>query len=319
MARVHDISPPSPEKGPPRSLSGRALALVRRRGSAFYTVVKRVVVGVYSDGFIHAGNLAYLALLTLFPFFMVVAALAQFFGRGPDTLLAVHSFLRTLPPHVADLLRKPILDMLAARTGSLLWLGALAGMWTVGSFIETIRDILRRAYGAEYSRSFWHYRLGSAGLIIASVILALTAFSAQLFLTGVEQFINRLLPMKALEIGLWIGLSRIAPLLMLVAALYGLFYSLTPVRYRASKCPKWPGAVFTAFWWMAATMLLPPILARLGTYNLTYGSLAGVIITLLFFWMVGFGLVIGAHLNAALAETPQADVKEPPAQTRVET
>ena len=52
------------------------------------------------------------------------------------------------------------------------------------------------------------------------------------------------------------------------------------------------------------TMLLPLVLGRLGGYDLTYGSLAGVIITLFFFWLVGFGLVIGAHLNAALAETP---------------
>src|SRR5687768_2757010 len=114
-----------------------------RPGSRAYEVMKRVVVGVYSDGFIHAGNLAYLALLTLFPFFIVTAALAQLFGRGPDTIATVANFLQTLPPSVAEVLRKPISDVLAARSGSLLWLGALVGLWTVGSFIETIRDILR--------------------------------------------------------------------------------------------------------------------------------------------------------------------------------
>jgi membrane protein len=50
-------------------------------------------------------------------------------------------------------------------------------------------------------------------------------------------------------------------------------------------------------------------LSWLGGYDRTYGSLAGVIIALFFFWLVGFGLVIGAHLNAALAETPEATVK----------
>ena len=311
---MQDVSPQSPEERSKESRWDRSLGHMRP-GGAFFTVVKRVVVGVYSDGFIHAGNLAYLALLTLFPFFIIMAALAQFFGRGPDTVMAMHSFLRTLPPNVALLLRKPMMDMLATRTGDLLWLGALTGLWTVGSFIETIRDILRRAYGTHYSRSFWHYRLGSVGLIIAFVILALTAFSAQLFLTAAEQFVYRLLPVEMVSIGHWIGLSRIAPLVMLIGALYGLFYSLTPFKYRASNCPKWPGAVFTAVWWIAATMVMPLIFSRLVHYDLTYGSLAGVIIALLFFWVVGFGLVIGAHLNAALAETPQGDVKEPPAQT----
>jgi membrane protein len=268
--------------------------------------MKRVVVGVYSDGFIHAGNIAYLALLTLFPFFIVMAALAQVFGHGPDAMAAVATFLRTLPPSVAELLAKPISDVLAARTGSLLWLGALVGLWTVGSFIETIRDILRRAYGTKYTRAFWHYRLGSIMIIIISVVLALSAFGAQLLLTAAEQFVTRLLPF-ADDIAVWIGLSRLAPLAMLTIAL---FYSLTPSKYRYSDCPKWPGALFTALWWMGITMALPVALASLGGYDLTYGSLAGVIIALIFFWFVGFGLVIGAELNAALAETPRPTVKD---------
>ncbi len=311
---MQDISPETPEERAKRAgLRGRfdrSFAKVRP-GSKAFAVVKRVAIGVYSDGFIHAGNLAYLALLTLFPFFIILAALAQFFGQGPDTIRAIDSFLRTVPPSVADLVRKPITDVLAARTGSLLWLGALVGLWTVGSFIETIRDILRRAYGTGYSRAFWHYRLTSGAIIIVSVVLSLIAFSAQVFLTAAEQFINRLLPFSTGITG-WIGLTRLAPLAVLAVALYALFYSLTPSKYRMSDCPKWPGAVFTALWWMSVTMALPKVLGLLGGYDLTYGGLAGTIIALFFFWLVGFGLVIGAHLNAALAETPSPGVRDAP-------
>lgn len=305
---MQDFSPQSPEQRARRSNGARARigrSFDRlRAGSAAFEVVKRVAIGVYSDGFIHAGNIAYLALVTLFPFFIIIAALAQLFGSGAETMGAVRSFLNTLPPSVAELLAKPISDVLAARTGSLLWLGALVGLWTVGSFIETIRDILRRAYGTEYSRAFWHYRLSSVLIIVGSVVLVLTAFSAQVLLTAAEQFVYRLLPFTG-ELSAWIGLSRLAPLFMLTVALYGLFYLLTPSKYRYSACPKWPGAVFTAAWWVAMTMAMPRVLAQLGSYDLTYGSLAGVILALIFFWLVGFGLVIGAHLNAALAESPQ--------------
>jgi membrane protein len=277
----------------------------------------RVAVGVYSDGFIHAGNLAYLTLMTLFPFFIVTAALARLAGRSGDGMHLVHSFLDTLPPSVAALLVRPISDVLAARTGSLLWLGALVGLWTVGSFVETIRDILRRAYGVTNNRSFWRYRMGSAAIIIGSVILAMLAFSVQVVMTATEQAIYYLMPVFREAAG-WIGASRLVPLLVMIAALYGLFYTLTPAKYRNSPCPKWPGALFTALWWFAATVLLPLVLSWLGGYDRTYGSLAGVIIALFFFWIVGFGLVIGAHLNAALAETPEATVKEPMVQGRGE-
>lgn len=309
---MQDVSPESPEERARRSGLAKQLDRVRP-GTRPFEILKRVAVGVYSDGFIHAGNLAYLALLTLFPFFIVVAALAQMFGRSPDTQLAVATFLETLPPTAADLLRKPIADVLAARTGSLLWLGALVGLWTVGSFIETIRDILRRAYGTPPSKAFWHYRLGSAGIIVVSVVMALTAFSMQVLLTAVQEFVVRLLPFADNAI-LWIGLSQLAPLFLMSLALYWLIFSLTPSKYRYSDCPKWPGAVFTALWWIGVTMALPRVLSSLGSYDLTYGSLAGVIITLLFFWLVGLGLVIGANLNAALAETPEPAVKEPASQ-----
>jgi membrane protein len=63
-------------------------------------------------------------------------------------------------------------------------------------------------------------------------------------------------------------------------------------------------------WWLATTALLPVVLSGLGGYDLTYGSLAGVIIGLTFFFIVGLGVVIGAELNAALAETPEEALKE---------
>jgi len=282
-----------------------------------FNIVKRIAVGVYSDGFIHAGNLAYLALISLFPFFIVLAWLAHTVGHSYDTENAIYSFLRTLPPSVREVLRQPIEEVLKQRTGALLWIGGLVGLWTTGSFIETIRDILRRAYGLRYSRPFWEYRLGSAGLIIGAVILMLAAFSVQLLLSGLANLLDRFVPVSDEVIG-WIGWSRLAPVAALFAALYLVFYSLTPSKYRWTKCPKWPGAAFTAFWWGSVTTILPPVLALLGGYGRTYGSLAGLIVTLFFFWLVGFGLVIGAHLNAALAETPHHSVREPDRAAKAE-
>ena len=141
-----------------------------RPGGRIYTVVRRAAIGVYGDGFIHAGNIAYLALLTLFPFFIVVAALAQLFGRTPDVQIALHGFLLTVPRSVREFVAQPIHDVLAANNkGALLWLGAIVGLWTVASFVETIRDILRRAYGTPPTQAFWRYRLFSSAFIFGAV------------------------------------------------------------------------------------------------------------------------------------------------------
>ena len=272
-----------------------------RPGSYAFEILKRTVFGVFTDGFIHAGNLAYLALMTLFPFFIVAAAILSLLGQSYEMHHAVETFLRLVPDNVAELLRKPIASVLAARTGSLLWLGGLVGLWTVGGFIETIRDIFRRAYGVKSTAPFWRARLGSTLAIIASVVIAMLSFLVQGILTGVEQFVYRLLPF-AEHAATWIGLSRAIPGLIMFLALYALFYSVTPAKYRYTGSRKWPGALFTTLWWVSITALLPIVLAQLGGYDMTYGSLAGVIVALLFFYLVGLGLVFGAHLNAALAE-----------------
>lgn len=308
MQEERPLSPEARRKG----LSSAARSAVRdsfakvRPGTYPFTVAKRVVFGVYDDGFIHAGNLAYLALVTLFPFFIVAAAVARLFGRTQDGIAAVNAFLLTVPPRVAEVLDKPINDVLNARTGSLLWLGALLGLWTTGSFIESIRDILRRAYGVKYSRPFWEYRLVSIGLIIASVLLVMLAFSLQVMLVGIDQFVQQFLPFQTSAAGL-LSLSRMAPAFAMFGAFYMLFASLTPGAYRIRRYPKWPGALFVTIWWLGVTELLPVALGSATNYDLTYGSLAGVMIALIFFYLVGFGVVIGAELNAALAEVPETN------------
>jgi membrane protein len=308
---VQPISPESPEARRKRLAKARAKLGKRlekvQPGTRPYEVVKRVVVGVYSDGFIHAGNLAFMALLSFFPFVIVASAIARLFGRTQDGLNAIYAMLETMPPNVSEALRQPIMDVLEARVGPLLWFGALVGLWTTGSFIETVRDILRRAYGVQYGRPFYEYRLLSILIIIGSVVMAMVAFSISIVLIGVQQFIVQLIPGADDVVGLF-TLLRVAPALALFGALYLLFYSLTPHRYRKG-CPKWPGAAFVTFWWVATTTLLPVALGMLGGYDLTYGSLAGVMIALMFFFIIGLGFVIGAELNAALAETPTTAVK----------
>jgi membrane protein len=307
------VSPHSPEARRKRLAHTKArFGRIRhgmKPGEYPFEVMKRVAIGTYNDGFIHAGNLAYLSLMTLFPFVIVAAAVARLFGQSEGGTQAVIALFQTMPPDVADVLRKPISDVLQARSGNLLWLGAIVGLWTTGSFIETIRDILRRAYGVTLGAPFWEYRLGSIGMIFAAVLMMLLSFSATVLLSSVTEFIERIVP-RAEDLAGMLALSRVIPALILFGSIYLIFVSLTPRRYRKRHFRKWPGALLVTLWWIATTALLPVMLTSLGGYDLTYGSLAGVIIALLFFYVIGLGVVLGAQLNAALAEPPEPTVED---------
>lgn len=305
-------SPHSPEARVERAkrvrLRARAQGVLDRGkdvlgpGTRIFRVLRRVIVGTYTDGFIHAGNLAYLALIALFPFFILVAAVLSLIGGSEGGEAAIEAVFSTMPPNVAGALAGPIREVMSARTGIFLWLGALVALWTVGSLIETVRDIMRRAYGTHFSKSFFHYRLLSIGIITGAVVLMLLSFSMQVVIVGVEQFVSRVLPQQFQSWGV-VALSRGVSAFGLFLAIYMLFYSLTPSKYRRhANCPKWPGALFTTTWWIGVTLALPPLLASLLSYDATYGSLAGVMVALFFFYLVGLGMVMGAELNAALVE-----------------
>ena len=311
------LPPPEYRRAPDLTPEGRRKHALRHRvrrrlgpGTRFFQVIKRVAAGAYNDGLIHAGNLAYLSIVALFPFFVTATAIFNAFGEVEDRAAAVATILVTLPPQAADAIGPVALDVIDARSGWLLWAGGAVGLWTVGSLIETIRDILRRAYGTEPTVAFWRYRLFTTGIIVAAVLLILLSLFVQVMIGAVQEFIGAYIPgLEDLLASL--ALSRIVPAFVLFGALYMLFYALTPSRYRSRDYPKWPGVLFVTCWWVLVTVALPAVIRQFFSYDLTYGSLAGVMIVLFFFWLVGLGVVIGAELNAALAETPEEKGEDP--------
>jgi len=306
---VTSVTPASPEARRRAALRWQdglqeALELRVGPGTHFFIVLRRVVVGVWQDGFIHAGNLAYMGILALFPFFITVGAILSVLGQGAERAASVDAFLSALPPVVARVLAPVAHDVILARHGWLLWAGGVIGMWTVSSLIETIRDILHRAYGVPLTHAIWRYRLASVPMIVAAVVLLLVALYVQVATTTARELIDASIPRWAYLKG-GLSLSRMISAAVLFGAIYLILFALTPGQYRRGPCPKWPGALLVTLWWGLVSIALPWLLRFVFKYDLTYGSLAGVMISLFFFWLVGLGVVTGAELNAALAESPE--------------
>ncbi len=303
---VHTLSPEERRQDAIRHHPGfrsRVLSEVGP-GTRAWEIAKRVLIGAYNDGFIHAGNLAYMAILAIFPFFILGAAIFSIIGEEGERAATINAVLYALPPLVANVIEPVARSVVEERSGWFLWLGGLVGMWTVSSLIETIRDILRRAYGTRATHAFWKYRLWSAGVIFGAVVLLMVSLLAQVVIGTAQEVIDAYLPDLSHAIG-ELRLSRIVPAFGLFGSLYLLFYTLTPKEYRNRRYPKWPGALATTLWWIGVTVSLPPAIRSFLSYDATYGSLAGIMIALFFFYLVGLGMVIGAELNAALAETPE--------------
>lgn len=326
----------TPDKMPPRKK--------RRRYSAFFRIIKQVATGVINNGFPHAGNFAYMALLTLFPFMILTIIVASTIGRGADGFAAVHSFLSALPANVSNQLSGPIFQVLSAKSGSLIWWSALVSLWSVSGFIASIRELLYRTYHMEPPTEFIRYRLGAMAINIGAVLMLFIILSVQVLIATLQnvfsqrfgwvmEYTKAALPHISLSdnhnlidqlnligltsdrmhaffdhITIFSILSRVISGGLLFGALYILFYSITPPQYRKARYYKWPGAFLTAFWWQMVSMILPIALNNMLDYNRSYGGLAGSVIVLIYFWIIGLGLVVGIHLNATLAFDRAASV-----------
>ncbi|WP_126173343.1 YihY/virulence factor BrkB family protein [Altericroceibacterium xinjiangense] len=316
----HDEEPPSatplaPDLTPEnrrrnaRKRLGHGLEVVREEigpGTRFFNVAKRAAIGAYTDGFTHAGNLAYMAMLAIFPFFILGAAIFSLIGEESQRAASVNAVLMAMPRDVRDVIGPVANSVVEQRSGWVLWAGGAFALWTVSSLVESIREMLRRAYGTPATMSFWRYRLRSAGIILLGVFLLLVSLISQVLIGTAEQMIDAYFPQLNDMVG-QLALYRIVPAIGLFGSLYLIFYSLTPAAYRLRRYPKWPGALLVTVWWVGVTIALPPLLRSVFSYDLTYGSLAGAMIALFFFYLVGLGMVVGAELNAALAETPEEE------------
>jgi membrane protein len=270
------------------------------RFATLWTAIKRTAANTYDDGFIHAGNLAYLSILSIFPFFILGAAIFSLLGEPAERAMTITAVLSALPRAVAEVVSPVAYDVIDARSGWLLWAGVIVAIWTTSSFIETIRDILLRAYDTVSPRSFWINRLISSGVIIGAVLLLLLSLMVQVGIGAAQELIAAYVPELSGRMT-QLRLSRLVPALGLFGSLYLIFLTLTPAPYKSRHYRKWPGVLITSSWWLVVTTLLPLALSSVLTYDLTYGSLAGFIVTMIFFWLVGLGLVIGAKFNASLA------------------
>lgn len=264
-------------------------------------VLADTVAGTFEHGFTHAGNLAYLSLVTLFPFVILLAYVAGQVGRTDEGMAAIAGFVRALPPNVGQLVAPTIRDVVAApATGGVVTFGLIVALWTSSGVLVTLRFLVQQAYGTPSSMPAWRWRLIGLAEVMGLVVILLLAFAAQVVVTGAETFVFQLMPLAA-DLFPALGLQRVVPAVLLFLALWALFALLCPRSFRAA--PVWPGALATATAWTATTLALPRALTLFNGYALTYGGLAGVIIALLYFYIIGLGLVVGAQLNAAVARS----------------
>jgi len=264
---------------------------------------------VADDGWAIASHIALSTLMALFPFLILLTALAGFFGSKELADQAAQIMFTAWPSEVAVPLSSEVHNVLTTARGDILTIGAALSVYFSSSGVESLRIGLNRAYDLEEARSWWLLRIESIGYVLVGA-LALIALS---FLVVLEPLIFKsLLPylpwLKAFERALTFARFGVAGLAIVVALLVAHLW-LPAGRRRLKEI--WPGIVATLVLWLAGGTLFGRYLAGFANnYVSTYAGLASAMIALVFLYWSASIFIYGGELNAVLKR--RADAAEGP-------
>jgi len=254
---------------------------------------------VADDAFMMAGHLTYMSVLSLFPFLIFLVTVAGFFGQTEAGASAVDLLLQSMPPAVAQVFERPIRDVVRGASGGLMTFGIVGALWTAASALEAARAALNRAYDIKTEHPIWRTRLESLGLVLSASVLLIVAMLPLLLGPLVWRELEARFHLPAADAAFWNVLRYVLGASLILATLAGLYRLLPAIRLRW----RWvlPGAGLTVGLWLIAATGFSMYLKYAPDYTLTYGSLAGIILALLFFYALAAIFLFGAEWNAAIA------------------
>jgi membrane protein len=252
------------------------------------------------EGLELSGYIAFTAFLSLFPFLIFLAALAGFLGNRETADEFIAALFHFMPADVAETLAPAVREVIGARQGGLLTFGILLTLWFASNGFEALRTGLNRAYGVSEQRAIWWLRLQSIAFVIAGGLIIL--FLSLVVILGplVWRVLGPALD-QLLETRLVFGTARYFFAGILMFGALTLLHRWLP-NTRQAFARILPGVGATTVLWLLGASLFAWYVGHLTDYAVYYGSLGGVAITLVFFYVSAIIFIFGAEINAVWRE-----------------
>jgi membrane protein len=252
------------------------------------------------EGLVLSGYIAFTAFFSLFPFLIFLAALAGFLGTRETAHELIEAMFRFMPADVAETLAPAVRQVLGSRQGGLLTFGILATLWFASNGFEALRAGLNRAYGVVEQRAIWWLRLQSIAFVIGGSLiiffLSLAVILGPLVWRVLGANVDQLLETSPV-----FGTARyVVAAALLLGSLLLLHRWLPNTRQAFARIL--PGVCATTVLWLLGAGLFSWYVGHLADYAVFYGSLGGVAITLMFFYISAILFIFGAELNAVWRE-----------------
>jgi membrane protein len=266
---------------------------------ALRAVLREAMLRLWSDdAFGLAGNVAFRALLAIFPFLIFTSSMTAFIGDRSmaDDLIAF--LIAIVPPALVEPIVSEVEKVMTVQRGGVLSIGILLTIWFAVGGVDGVRVGLNRAYGIRETRSsVVLYVVQTAIVILSSLVLVLVGYLLVLA-PRAGSWLHKLVP-DFDPASVTVGLIRYpAAAIILVAALFAAHVLLPARRTRFSSI--WPGVLFTVTAWAILAATFSSYLRSFANYASYYAGLAGIIAALYFMYLAALVLIFGGELNRAI-------------------
>ena len=248
-----------------------------------------------------AAALTYFAVLAIFPGLIALLALVGVLGQAEES---VDKIVEVLAPLVSDerlvSITNTLEDLLSSQgAGLALIIGVLGAIWSASGYVGAFSRAMNRIYEVEEGRPFWRMRPMQLFVTISTLALCVVALIILIVSGPLAESIGKALGVGNDLVVVW-NYAKWPLLAIVVMMVVALLYHVTPnvdfPRFRLISV----GAFVAILVWLVASIGFSYFVANFSSYDQTYGSLAGVVVALLWLWITNLALLFGAELDAEL-------------------
>ena len=253
-----------------------------------------------------AAALTYYSVLSIFPALLALVSLLGVSGQGESTTNALLDMIRQMgQDNAADQLRGPIEQMTQANAaGITLAVGILGALWSASGYVGAFGRAMNRIYGMAEGRPVWKLRPLQVGMTLVGILLVAAVLVGLVVSGPIARSVGDAIGLGGGAVTAW-NVAKWPVMLLIVIVLVALLYYSAPNVQKPKL--RWisVGASIAIVTWILASAAFGLYVANFGSYNKTYGSLAGVIVFLLWIWITNLALLFGAEVDAELERASQ--------------
>ena len=278
-------------------------AIVKPDSVSWMDVLRRTLKEAGEDDVLgRSAQLSYYFFLAVFPMLICMMALLGIFsGAGQQVRQGVlHLLAGVLPGSASQLVGQTLTQINGSNSGSKMSFGIIFSLWSASAGMSAVMDTLNAEYEVHETRSFIRRNAIAVGLTVASALLLLAAVAIVVAGGPTAQAFSHGAVTVLLKVVQW------PVALMLVLLGFALIYFFGPDVKDQSWHWVTPGALGGLLLWFLASLALKIYLRFFNTYSATYGSLGAVIVLLLWFYLSGAAVLIGAEINSVIEDAAAA-------------